>query len=60
MGSMGAVSVRKLIKETKRCSWLPDESGFSQFLSSKAKPDIRASGARVLGKADAAVRQKVP
>ena len=59
MGSTGAVSVRKLIKETKVNSWLADESRVNQFLSSKTKPDVGTACARVLGETDAAMREEI-
>src|SRR5262245_27830402 len=43
LGSIGAVLVRKLIKQTKVDSWLADQPHIDQFLLTKAKSDVRAS-----------------
>jgi hypothetical protein len=57
---MGGFLVIKLVKPTKAvCSWTPHQSGVDHLLFSKTKAHIRTGAARVLGKADATVRQKV-
>ncbi len=59
-GGMGGFLVIKFVKPTKIvCSRTPHESGVGQNLLSQTKPNIRTAAARVLGKTDAAVRQKV-
>ena len=50
----------KLVKPIKLfCSRPPDEGGLDQLLASETKPNVRAIAARVLGKADSAVRQEL-
>src|SRR5579864_601347 len=57
---MGGSLVRKLVKHTKvLCSWPADQPGFGHLLLVQAQPDIGARAARILRKADAAVRQKL-
>jgi hypothetical protein len=57
---MGGFLVIKLVKPTKTvCSWTPHQSGIDHLLFSKTKAYVWATAARVLGKADATVREKV-
>ena len=60
LGSMGGILVRKLVKPTKVvCSWAPYQRHFGQILPAQTESDIRTTGAWVLGKPNAAVRQKL-
>jgi hypothetical protein len=55
-GGIGGYSVIKLVKPIKTVgSWTPHHGSVNHFLLSKAEAHIRASAARVLGKADATV-----
>src|ERR1700720_2115138 len=57
---MGGFLVIKLVKPTKTVSSrTPYQSGVDYLLFSKTKAHIRAATARILGKANAAVREKV-
>jgi hypothetical protein len=58
-GSTGAVSVRKLIKQTNAFSWPSCKHDVDQLRPSKAKSNVWATGTGVLGKTNAAVGQKV-
>jgi hypothetical protein len=59
-GGIGRHSVTKLVKPIKTLgSWTPHDSGVNHFLFSKTKAHIRTAAAGILGKANAAVRQKV-
>ena len=57
---MGKLLVSKLVKTTKvLCSGPSYEGDVDQFWFSQAKSEVRTATARVLGKTDAAVRQKL-
>jgi hypothetical protein len=57
---MGGYSVIKLVKPIKTlCSWTPHQAGVSHLLLAKTQPHIRTTAAGILGKADAAVGQKL-
>jgi hypothetical protein len=59
-GGMGGFLVTKLVKPIKTVgSWTPHHRSVDHFLLSKTEAPIRAAAARVLGKTDATVRQKV-
>ena len=56
---MGGVLVRKLVKPTKVvCSWTPYERRFGQIRPPQTEADVGTASARILGEADAAVRQE--
>jgi hypothetical protein len=60
LGSIGGILVRKLVKPTNVvCSWASYQRRFSKILPPQTQPNIRTASAGVLGKADAAVRQKL-
>jgi hypothetical protein len=57
---MGGFLVRKLVKPAKVfCSWPPDQGGLDQILPSQTEAQVWATATGVLGKSDAAVRQKL-
>jgi len=57
---VGGLLVIKLVKPTKVFgSWPPNEGGFDQLRFVQAEPEIGAAAARVLRKANAAVRQEL-
>src|SRR5438094_723073 len=57
---MGGFLTRKLVKPIKTlCSRAAYQSRLDQIRSSQAEPDVRARAAGILGKTDAAVRQKL-
>src|SRR5437868_14127109 len=58
-GSMGGLLVRKLVKQTKIVSRTAHQSGIDHFLLSQAEAHVRATGAGVLRKTDAAVRKEL-
>ena len=57
-GGIGGFLVTKFVKQTKVDSRLAHQRSFDQIALVQAEPDKRTGGARVLGKADAAVRQE--
>src|SRR4051794_32675848 len=58
-GSIGGLLKRKLVKPTKVfCSCAAHQPGFGQVSSPQTETYIWTSGARVLGEANAAVRQE--
>jgi len=60
LGSIGGILVRKFVKPTKVvCSWTPHQCRLGQVRPPQAESDIGTAGARVLGEANAAVRQKL-
>jgi hypothetical protein len=58
LGGIGIGLKRKFVKQTKINSWLAHKGGFDQVTLVEAEPEEGAGCARILGKADAAVRQK--
>src|SRR5437867_2281001 len=57
---MGGFLTRKLVKPIKTlCSRAAYQSRRNQICSSQTEPDVRATAARILGKTDTAVRQKL-
>src|ERR1039458_3951064 len=57
---MGGFSICKLVKPIKTvCSWTPHQAGVDHLLLAKTKSHIRTAAARVLGKADATMGQKL-
>ena len=52
------ILVRKFVKQTKIDSRFADEPGLHQVGLVEAEPEEGAGGARILGKADATVRQE--
>src|SRR5439155_7179513 len=57
---MGGFLTCKLVKPIKTlCSRAAYQSRLDQIRSSQAEPDVRARAAGILGKTDAAVRQKL-
>ena len=57
---MGGFLVRKLVKPTKVFySWFSFEGNVDQFRLLEAESDVGTATARVLGKTDAAVGQKL-
>src|SRR6201987_514480 len=58
-GNIGGLLVRKLVKQTKIVSRTTDQSGIDHFRLSQTEADIRATGAGILRKPDAAVRQEL-
>ena len=59
-GGIGGYLVNKFVKQTKINSWFAHKSGFDQVALVEAEPEEGAGCARILGKADAAVRQEQP
>jgi hypothetical protein len=55
LGSIGGFLVTKLVKPTKVFSRALDYAFLRHVRPSQAKTDVRTAGARVLGKADAAM-----
>jgi hypothetical protein len=59
LGNMGAILVRKLVKQTKvLCSWAPHQRPFGQVPPSQTQTNVGTAGAGVLGEANATVGQK--
>src|ERR1035441_1457080 len=59
-GGIGGHLVNKFVKQTKIDSWLAHERGLDHVAPVEAKPNEWASCARILWKADAAMRQEQP
>ena len=57
---IGGYLVNKFVKQTKINSWLAHKCGFDHVAPVEAKPGEGAGCARILWKADAAVRQEQP
>jgi hypothetical protein len=56
---MGGILVRKLVKQTKvLCSWAPHQRRLGQVRPSQTGTNVGTTGAGVLGKANATVRQE--
>src|SRR5664280_2885213 len=58
LGGMGGYLVTKFVKQTKIDSRLADQPALNQIALVEAEPKKRAGRTRVLGEADAAVRQE--
>jgi len=59
-GGIGGYLVIKFVKQTTVDSGIADQSGLDQVALVKTEAEERTGGARVLGKADAAVRKEQP
>src|ERR1019366_10775205 len=57
-GGIGGYLVNKFVKQTKIHPWLAHQSGLHQVGFVETEPEEGAGCARVLGKADAAMRQE--
>src|ERR1019366_2093401 len=58
LGGIGGYLVHKFVKQTKIDSRLADQPSLHQIALVEAEPEKRTGRARVLGEADAAVRQE--